>query len=231
MHSSSTTKPNHLLLIFIKEPTEKQAKPHLTKDLDPAEAAVRYKTLCQTLLHQLIGLTDTHVRFCISPVDATEAVQFWLLPLLKGKIQQQDTHLFHYTPNAHTPPLYIEFCPNTSENHKTSILLQQKIGFQQNFTTVTTIGTHCPECGSRWINASRLLCKTEADITIGLCQNNTPYLTTVRKPTYLHPSQTLNSTLPKLTKVETHHDWLTLLDSPIGGKMRTQYNILTNKTI
>jgi len=229
MSSSSTNKANHLLLIFIKEPIEGQVKQQLASSIGEQEATVRYKVLCQTLLSQLVGLTDTDVKFCITPKDAIDSVKFWLLPLLEGEVSQVNTHIYNYSPNSNSAPLQLEFSSVDSSISKQNILEQQTFAFQKGYTTVSTMGTSSPDCGARWINAGRLLCKNEDDIIVGLCQNNTPYLSIVRKPHYI---ETCNVTkLPKIHKIKSEQDWNELLNTPIAGKINSHYKSITGKGI
>jgi len=92
--------PN-ILEIHIEEPTSDPAQPSVHHSLadDLGEAEKRYRALIHVLISQLTGLSQTHVRFVVSPRDpaAVEAVGFWMLPLFRGKVIKHGDH-FHFTP-------------------------------------------------------------------------------------------------------------------------------------
>ena len=225
MTSSPASKAEHLLVVFLKEPIEGQVKRSLAKTLGNTEAAARYKALCAVLLQQLVGLQNTRIRFCVTPSDAVEAVQFWILPQLEGKIDKLQEDLFLFHPNKAAETLEIEFVAQQDSDKKEAVLTQQKKGLEQGYTTVSIMGTNCPDCGARWLQMAIMMCNRAEDIVLGHDEQSSIYLSTVRQPTYLHhTTDTPFLNLPQLPKIKTEQQWQQALESPIGGKIKKLYN-------
>ncbi len=198
--------PN-ILEIHIEEPTRDPAQPSahhsLADDLDEAEK--RYRAIIHVLISQLTGLSQTHVRFIVSPVDtdAVEAVSFWILPLFRGKVVKNGDH-FHFTPEQNAPEFSIEF---TAENMTND-------GYEK----AAKLSAHCPQCSSRWINAAMQQCSETSEV-IG--KN---YLTIYHQK--LTPSNSPTE-LPELPVIHTDIDWQLAMDSPIGPKLKKFHNDIT----
>ncbi len=195
---------HYILEIQIEEPTSNPAQPsshHLLAD-DLAEAEMRYRSLIQVLVSQLVGLRDTHVRFIVSPADpfAVEAVSFWILPLFRGKVSKLGDH-FHFTPEQNAPEFTIEFA---AENCS-----------QPSYLKIATLSAHCPQCSSRWINMAMQQCSESTMI------KGSHYLT-IRHVNQL-PDFSINE-IPELPMIHTASDWQIALDSPIGPKLQKIYN-------
>jgi len=224
--SSSSTNRKHLLLLFIKEPIDGSVKPTIAQEVGVSEANIRYQSIVAAILEQLVGLQDTHVRFCVSPPDGLDAVKFWLLPQLEGKVEPIDEATFLFTPTKTAAPLSLDFItadPKIAFSEQLPAIQQQ--GFIQGFELVSTMGANCPDCGARWIQMSTLLCKDSSLPVVGYCKNNTPYLTTTRIPQFIDATMLSDvTTLPPLHKIKNNTDWGNVLNSPIGGKISKHYN-------
>ena len=198
--------PN-ILQIQIEEPTSNPAQPskHHALASDIREAEKRYRTLIRMLISQLTGLTDTHLRFIISPSDpaAIDAVSFWLLPLFRGKVTKHNDH-FHFTPEQNAPEFTIEFTidkhPSTSDHKKNA-----------------TLSAHCPQCSSRWINAAMLQCSESHQVT------GINYLTITHQQSIPNPKEIQ---LPPLPIIHTASEWDQAIHSPAGPKLMKFYQEL-----
>ena len=198
--------PN-ILQIQIEEPTSNPAQPskhHALAD-DIAEAEKRYRALIRMLISQLTGLTNTHVRFIVSPAEpeAIDAVSFWLLPLFRGKVTKHPHH-FLFTPEQNAPDFTIEFTiekyPSTSKYKK-----------------LATLSAHCPQCSARWINAAMMRC-SEAHQVTGL-----NYLTITHQESIPNPKEIL---LPPLPLIHNASEWDQAIHSPAGPKLMKFYHEL-----
>ena len=119
-------------------------------DVSASEACHRFRTLCSALLDQLLGLKQTKIRFCVSPPEALDAVKFWLLPKLEGELQPLGNETFLLRPEKAAEDLLIDFVEAILPTQDSNILDQQNTAFEQGFEIVSTMGTSCPDCGSRW---------------------------------------------------------------------------------
>jgi len=79
-----------LLTLQIQEPVPGRVLPLMARDHGPDEAARRYRAIVVTMLRQLRGLTGTRLRILPDPMDAAEAIRFWLLPRLSGRWQMAE---------------------------------------------------------------------------------------------------------------------------------------------
>ncbi len=196
-------KQPNLITIRIEEPTSNPTQPSihhtLADDLDEAEK--RYRALVAVMISQLTGLSQTHIRFIVSPADpdAVAAVSFWLLPLFRGDVIKHGDH-FHFTPEQHAPEFSIEF---SGDDNFTN----------DEFEKCAELSVHCPECGARWINAAMQQC-SEKNTVIGR-----DYL--FIKHQKLTSTNSTNK-LPDLALIHTDADWQKAIDShsPIGLKLK-----------
>ena len=224
MPSSPADSPDHLLLVFIKEPIEGRVNTHMVQSAGEKEAHRRYKAMCGALLDQLIGLKKTRVRFCVTPEDAIDAVKFWILPQLAGDITPLTNETFLLSPEKAAASIELEFVANNQKQKHPSIIEQQKLAFEQGYALVSTMGTSCPDCGSRWLQMATMLCKNTDDVIIGKDAYDSVYLTTVRSPHFVkNTNDVAYVTLPNLPKIKTDGAWKTALESPIGGKLKAHY--------
>jgi hypothetical protein len=225
MWSSNTSKPRHLLAIFVKEPVQGKVKPTLSNDTSPYEAYLSYKTLVTAIFHQLEGLQDTQVVCYISPEDAIDAVKFWLLPLLRGNVTMIDETRFHLTPSKAAPSMPIHFRAAPAPPNEDLFQKIRHHAFADGYKTVSITGTNCPDCGARWIHMAQLFALSQQARVIGECKNHGLYLST-------EPQQPIaTKTLPHLPKIKTKTDWDSILDSPIGGKLMRIYNELKSNDL
>jgi hypothetical protein len=196
--------PPNILEIYIEEPTSDPARPSIHHSLadDLSEAENRYRALIQLLISQLTGLRETHVRFIVCPddQDALEAVSFWILPMFRGKVIKHGEH-FHFTPEQNAPEFTIEFTADTPVD--------------DSYEKAARLSAHCPECGSRWINAAMQQCSETSEV-IG--KN---YLSIIHQKQLPNISVT---ELPELLVIHTDDDWQQALESPIGPKLNKFHN-------
>ncbi len=197
----------HILEIHIEEPTSDPAQPSIHHALadDLAVAEKRYRALIRVLISQLVGLTQTHVRFIITPADddAINAVSYWMLPFFRGNVRKSESgNHFYYTPEQNAPSFTISFTSDKNlplENHQKS----------------ANLSAHCPSCSARWINTAMMQC-TELNHVVG--EN---YLK-IQHRQHLAHCNTLS--LPELAMVHTDADWQLAMDSPIGPKLKKFYD-------
>ena len=197
----------HLLIIQIEEPApQSESTPTFTALADDfEEAEKRYRALITVMLQQLEGLTDCHVRFHVSPADATEAVAFWILPLLRGSVKMEGS-IYHFTPQKNAPSISVEFCCDSSLSENTD-----------HFVKSATLNPFCIECSARWINMAFLQTKPEQSIC------GTDYLEVNHKG---NSASCQPSLLPDLPIIKSEADWKNALTSPIGGKLKKVYQML-----
>lgn len=232
-----------LLLVFLKEPIPGRVKTRLAADVGDNEATRFYKAMVEVQLQQLHGLNDTRIRFCYAPDDAGDAISFWLLPKMNASTGPND-HLF-LAPSS----------PFKSETHQEVELHAQgegdlgtrlnrafAQGFEDGFNEIAVIGTDCPDCGSRWINAAfaRLSSSPDRHGIIGPCPDGGYYLLALKSHTpalftdipwssehVLTATQTAAQEaglhieeLPPLSDIDNLDDWQRLLKSPLGPAIK-----------
>ncbi|MFK7909592.1 MAG: DUF2064 domain-containing protein [Akkermansiaceae bacterium] len=232
-----------LLLVFLKEPIPGKVKTRLAADVGDDEAARYYKAMVEILLKQLRGLQDCQIRFCYAPDDAGDAIRFWLLSEMGATSSDRE--------GVYLAPVY----PSSQKNHQEIDFRAQGEGdlgdrlerafaeaFADGFTSTAVIGTDCPSCGARWINASfsRLESDPQRNGVIGPSHDGGYYLLALQSPAPClfqeiswGESKVLRSTLnaaeknkialtqlPELADVDHLADWEALLDSPLGPAVR-----------
>ncbi|WP_018970628.1 hypothetical protein [Rubritalea marina] len=223
------------LLILIQEP--------ITDPLGSDSGGlspVHYQALLEVLLQQLEGLHDTHVRFCYSPADAGEALQFFLLPLLRGQVHKR-RHDFLFTPEKNAPAFTIGFTP--LEAHAIGQALTNTIEslYREGFNKVAVMGSDSPACGSRWIKTALSQTKPKSP-SLGLNHAGEPYFIasteasdfaylaealgplTVSLPSQRPALTTQAFMLPALEHVRNVSEWEDALNSAIGGKLKAAFN-------
>ena len=222
------------LLILIQEP--------ITDPMCSADSGltpVHYQAMLEVLLQQLEGLRNTHVRFCYQPADAGEALQFFLLPLLRGEIIKRPND-FLFTPSKNAPAITLDFHALNLGCLGKAIEAATADCFSQGYEKVAIIGSDTPDCGSRWINAAMLQTKPELS-ALGTSTLGFPYFFSSQSP---HPGLHLSTpapshccslplnadaignntfSLPPLQQILTIEDWERAMDSAIGGKLKAAY--------
>jgi glycosyltransferase A (GT-A) superfamily protein (DUF2064 family) len=235
-----------LLLVFLKEPTPGKVKPRLAADVGDDTAARYYRALVEVLLKQLQGLQNTRIRFCYAPDDAHDAIRFWLLPQMKATGSgEQSVFLAPATPTSLQPTQEIDFRAQGDGHWGDRMHRAFSQGFSDGFQQIAAIGTDCPECGSRWINAAfaRIQTKPNNHGVIGPCPNGGYYFLALQSlaPAIFDAipwnSQSQNNALsatlkaaknsqltleqlPPLNDVDYLDDWHRLLNSPLGPSIK-----------
>lgn len=232
-----------LLLVFLKEPIPGQVKTRLAADVGYSEAARFYKAMVEVILLQLHGLNNTRIRFCYAPDDAGDAVRFWLLPQMNATAGATDNlFLAPSSPIENQPHQEVEFRAQGEGDLGTRLDRAFAQAFDDGYHEVAVIGTDCPDCGSRWINAAfaRLSSSQDRHGVIGPCPDGGYYLLGLKS----HESslffnipwsgeQVLISTqsaaqkaglhieeLPPLSDIDEHDDWQRLLNSSLGPAIK-----------
>jgi len=225
--------PEHLLIIFLKEPIEGKVKTRIGKTAGHEKAVQIYKSLVKTLLSQLAWVPDTHYRFCFAPADAEEAIKYWLLPDLNHRIDGgQVLPLDENTPK-------VDFIPQVNGDLGDRLEAAFKDGFDQGYKTVTAIGADCPFLSARWIQTA-LISGKDHDVTIGPTPDGGYYLISLNQftsvpfrqipwsedDTFNVTLQKLNNAgltthqLPELGDIDFEEDWNKALNSPLGPRLK-----------
>lgn len=234
-----SARSSQLLLVFVKEPIPGQVKTRLAESTNNDTANLYYQAMVRVLLEQLEGLHNTDVRFCFTPDDAQEAVPFWILPQLRGSVAKSD-NIYSFTPAKAAPALQVDFSPQGQGDLGSRLDRAFLKGFQDGYKKVAVIGSDCPDCGSRWIQAALTMLKNDDQCVIGPSQDGGYYLLalTNQQPSLfqnIHWSseqvleQTIQaaqntgvtvSQLPILKDIDNKQDWDDAIKSPIGGKLK-----------
>ena len=230
-----------LLMIFLKEPIPGKVKTRLASTVGSEEAARYYKALVEVLLRQLQGLENCRIRFCYAPDDANDAIRFWLLPQMNAS--RGETEHVYLAPTALGEKYRqeIDFRPQGGGDLGDRMQRAFAEGFTDGYEKIAVIGTDCPDCGARWINAgfSRMSNENTHGI-IGPSTDGGYYLLGLKTPcpevfqnitwseetvledtiaqakgAGLHLEQ-----LPPLTDIDEEDDWNKLLASPLGSAIK-----------
>lgn len=231
-----------LLLVFVKEPIPGSVKSRLAKDLNQSEAARYSKAMVEVLLKQLQGLNNTRIRFCYAPDDASDAIRFWLLPLMNassGKIES--VFLAPASPADTTKSQQIDFFSQGEGHLRERLNRAFSSGFDDGFNEIAAISSSCLDCGARWINtAFARLASQQRDAVLGPSHDGGIYLLALKSHTpelftneAWPPSQsftTLQSTasqhgmrmetLPPLPKIQHLQDWQNLMQGPLAASIK-----------
>lgn len=232
-----------LLLVFLKEPIPGKVKTRLASSIGEEEATRYYKAMVEVLLKQLRGLIDCRIRFCYAPDDAGDAIRFWLLPEMGATSgEKKDIYLAPvYTEEQHNHQ-EVDFYPQGDGDLGERMSRAFLNGFSDGYTSIAVIGTDCPDCGARWINAafSRLEASHSRDGMIGPSEDGGYYLLALKKQApYLfenipwsehnvlektmcvaHTKGLTLETLPTLRDVDTIAEWNQLIKSPLGAAIK-----------
>lgn len=232
-----------LLLVFLQEPTPGRVKSQLTSEIGDEEACRYHHALIETLLKQLQGLMHTQIRFCYTPDDAGEAIRFWLLPKMKASTGPNDQiFMVPTTPSETEPNQAVDFFAQGDGSPSARINRAFQQGFEDGFQEIAAIGTDCPECGARWINAAfaRLASAPNRDAVLGshpegqvylLAMNshltalfdNTQWNSPETTAEILSTAKQLNLTvdaLPHLPAIHTLNDWNKLMLGPLAASIK-----------
>lgn len=142
-----------LLMVFLKEPIPGEVKTRLASTVGDEEAARRYKALVEVLLRQLQGLENCRIRFCYAPDDADDAIRFWLLPLMNASSGETENVYLAPTALGEKYRQEIDFRPQGNGDLGERMQRAFAEAFVDGYEQIAIIGTDCPECGARWINA------------------------------------------------------------------------------
>jgi hypothetical protein len=158
------------------------------------EAARRYRAIVVTTLRQLRGLSDARLRLAVEPVDADEAVRFWLLPRLADRWQAEDA-VFR------AEGWEIDFGGGSDE-----------------FPIQATGEILCPQLGARWVHAALLGLGRTTHRVIGPAAGGGEYFTAhARAVPTADPTPRI---LPELPVILTHAHWHQALDSALGPALK-----------
>lgn len=232
-----------LLLVFLKEPIPGKVKTRLAVDVGDNEAARYYKAMVEVLLKQLRGLIDCRVRFCYAPDDAGDAIRFWLLPEMGAT--SRDGGDFYVAPvfsSEQKDCQQVDFRAQGEGDLGERLKRAFDEGFADGFENIAVIGTDCPSCGARWLNAafSRLESDAGRNGVIGPSHDGGYYLLALDSPspslfenipwssshvlsTTLAAADNNNLTLtqlPPLADIDLLADWHKLLESPLGPAVK-----------
>jgi len=232
-----------LLMVFLKEPIPGRVKTRLASDVGDENATRYYKALVEVLLRQLQGLNNCRIRFCYAPDDAGDAIRFWILPEMRAASGPSDE--LYLAPTSHLIDdlsQEIDFHPQGEGDLGDRMTRAFTQGFDEGFQEVCVIGSDCPECGSRWINAafSRLSANKPRQVVIGPSQDGGYYLLALESPAPSlfekipwSDSKVLSATLsaasteklrvellPELSDVDHLGDWERVLKTPLGAALK-----------
>jgi len=233
------TQATQLLLIYLKEPMAGQVKTRLARDIGETKACLYYEVLVKVLLEQLEGIKDTDVCICFTPDEAHESVPFWILPQLRGRVTKE-AQGYLFEPEKNAPDIFMTFSPQGEGDLGQRLFRGFEQGFQRGYGKVMAIGSDCPDCGARWIQAAFGLLKNHKSAVIGPSFDGGYYLLALSE---LEPEVFKNITwssalvfeetqdrlkqsgyeltvLPSLGDVDTHQDWQVLMEGALGGKLK-----------
>lgn len=230
-----------LLMVFLKEPIPGKVKTRLASTVGAEEAARRYKALVEVLLRQLQGLENCRIRFCYAPDDADDAIRFWLLPLMNASSGESENVYLAPTALGEKYRQEIDFRPQGQGDLGERMQRAFAEGFTDGYEQIAVIGTDCPDCGARWINAGfSRMAKEASHGMIGPSLDGGYYLLGMKSP---YPALFENITwsedtvfketmaaaknlnlhleeLPALTDIDHEEDWDNLLESSLGAAVK-----------
>ena len=232
-----------LLLVFLKEPVPGKVKTRLATDVGDELATQYYKALVEVLLRQLHGLHHTRIRFCYAPDDASDAMRFWLLTKMKASPSPtKSIFLAPSSPSDQQATQEIDFHAQGDGDLGDRLNRAFARGFDDEFQEIAVIGTHCPDCGARWINAAfaRLASDPNRHGVIGPSPNGGCYLLALQSHTpelfsnipwskddlltaTMESAKKSNLNIDQLpTLSDIHHlsDWKHLMASPLGPAIK-----------
>ncbi len=182
-----------LLTLKIQEPLPGLVLPEMAVEHGPEEAARRYRAIVVTTLRQLRGLSDARLRLAVEPVDADEAVRFWLLPRLANRWQAEDA-VFR------SEGWEIDFGGKSDE-----------------FPIRATGEILCPQLGARWVHAALLGLGRTTHRVVGPAAGGGEYFT-AHAPE--NSPELPPRILPELPVIQTHDHWHQALNSALGPALK-----------
>ncbi len=182
-----------LLTLKIQEPLPGLVLPEMAVEYGPEEAARRYRAIAVTTLRQLRGLANARLRLTIEPVDADEAVRFWLLPRLTDRWQMEDS-VFR------SEGWEIDFG-----------------GKSDDFSIRATGEILCPQLGARWVHTALLGLGRTTHCVIGPATGGGEYFT-AHAPE--NSAELPPRILPELPVIQTHAHWHQALNSALGPALK-----------
>ncbi|MBK1832191.1 glycosyltransferase [Verrucomicrobiaceae bacterium R5-34] len=241
-----------LLLVFLKEPLPGKVKTRLAQDVGHEEAARYYRALVEVLLKQLQGLEKCRIRFCYAPDDANDAIRFWLLPLMNGSSGEEEGVYLSPTALGEKYRQEIDFRPQGEGDLGERMARAFDDGFADGYQHISIIGTDCPDCGARWINAGfSRMASPQRDGIIGPSTDGGYYLLGLKSPcpelfqnipwsqadvlakTLVAAGDT-NLTLeqlPPLTDIDHIDDWNRAMAGPLGASLKKALGEELDETI
>lgn len=184
-----------LLHLVIREPGP-GVLPKIAAEYGSREAVRRFQAIVVTTLRQLRGLEQTTIRIEPQPMDAEEALRFWLLPKLAGGWRRKGERFiadgwciaFGDAGNAHT--------------------------------VAAEANVLCPMLSARWVHAALAGLDRGGRFCIGHDQRGQPYLT-ARASGDVPVTDVVN--LPQLPSIETADDWNRALEGPLGPALFKEF--------
>lgn len=228
-------------MIFLKEPIPGKVKTRLAADVGHEDAARYYKALVEVLLRQLQGLENCRIRFCYAPDDADDAIRFWLLPQMNGSRGETEDVYLAPTALGEKYRQEIDFRPQGDGDLGERMERAFAEGFADGFEEIAVIGTDCPDCGARWINAGfSRMAKESRHGMIGPSTDGGYYLLGLKNHspslfqniswsednvleltlTAANKADISLEQLPFLTDVDHLDDWENVLASPLGAALK-----------
>ncbi len=194
---SGQTPPVRLLTLQIDEPVPGRVLPLMAAQHGPDEAVRRYRAIVLTTLRQLRGLSNTRLRLMPEPVDAAEALRFWLLPQLADRWQSTAT-VFR------SDGWEIDFGDE-------SIIYQ-----------IEAIGEIlCPMLSARWVHTALLGLERGTHRVRGPACGGGDYF---RAHPRVAPGVLGERLLPELPVIRSNDHWLQALASPLGPALRKAWD-------
>jgi hypothetical protein len=182
-----------LLTLEIQEPLPGTVFPEMTKDHGAEEAARRYRAIVVTTLRQLRGLSGTRLRIVPLPMDADEALRFWLLPRLADRWQAEDG-VFR------SDGWEIDFGGETDD-----------------YQIVSSGEILCPFLGARWVHTALLGMERGTHRVTGPAAGGGEYF---RAYSLLENEAAEMRVLPELPVIQNHEHWTQALESPLGPSLK-----------
>ena len=186
-----------LLTLQLHEPLPGRVLPLIAELHGHDEAARRYRAIVLTTLRQLRGLANTRLRLLPEPVDAAEALRFWLLPRLAQRWQSSAT-VFR------SDGWEIDF------------------GDEPGSYQIEAFGDIlCPFLCARWVHTALLGLERGTHQVRGPASGGGEYFRAgpVTGPA-ANPDLLEERTLPELPVIRNHDHWLEALDSPLGPALQ-----------
>jgi glycosyltransferase A (GT-A) superfamily protein (DUF2064 family) len=186
-----------LLTLQIDEPLPGRVLPNIAATIGETEAARLYRAIVVTTLRQLKGLRDTHIHVVCNPDDASDAIRFWLLPLLANH-WQADGSIYR------SDGWEILFGDACASNYQ-----------------ITAVGDPlCPFLCARWVHTAMLGLENSNRDTLGHSADGHRYFHA--KASGETPAEETTH-LPHLPVIHTDDHWQDALQSTLGPALKKAY--------